>query len=317
MGLFLFPFVWFAIYLFMITPEQKIELYKYWKDPIYAMETLFHTPTPQGEVIPFRLTDNQKILLVGMEYHRFNVVKKSRQLGTDTVLAAWVAYKCVIDYEVSEPEGIIFNTHMIEVSYDFIRKVKIFADQIPNWVWNHSGDINKLYKTDSRKELVFFNNCRVKGIATSRDALRGWTMTQFIMDSASYYGPNGQDMLCAMLTCLGTGGKAIIISTPNGMDSFFEPLYTGALNMTNNFNSINLHWAHDYRFNKDMVWTKLDETVVETEYTRKSIGEKLVYGWRPVSTWSEDMRKKMLRDGYNEDYLNQELYGDIIEYYLQ
>lgn len=298
----------------MITLEQKIELYKYWKDPIYAMETLFQIKGIDGQVIPFRLTDNQRMLLNGMEYHRFNVVKKSRILGTNSVLAAWVAYKCIINYEPSEPEAILYNTHMGEISYEFIRKVKFFADQIPNWVWNYSGEINRLYKSNTKKELVFFNNCRIKATCTTRDALRGWTITQLIMDSASYYGQDGRDMFGAMLTSLGTGGKTIIVSTPNGMDSFFEPLYTGALNMTNNFNSINLHWAYDYRFNKNIIWSKLDETVPETEYTRKSIANKLVYGWRPASTWSEDMSKNMLSDVNNDDYINQELYGDFIEY---
>lgn len=296
----------------MITPKQKIELYKYWKDPIYAMETLFHTQTPQGEVNPFILTDNQKMLLVGMEYHRFNVVKKGRQLGSDTLLAAWVAYKCVINYDPSETDAILYVSHMGEMSYEFIRKVKYFADQLPNWVWNHLGEHKKMYKSDTKKELVFFNNCRIKATATSKDALRGWTMTQLIMDSASYYGNDGREMFGAMLTCLGTGGKAIIVSVPNGKDSFFEPLYTEALNMTNNFNSINMHWAYDYRFNKDMIWTMLDESVPETEYTRKSIAEKLVYGWKPASTWSDEISMRCIQEGYGDVYLDQELHGEFV-----
>lgn len=296
----------------MITPEQKIELYKYWKDPIYAMESLFHIQTPQGEVIPFRLTDNQRMLLVGLEYHRFNVVKKSRQLGSDTILAALIAYKCVINYEPSNPETYLYQTYMGEMSYEFIKKVRYFANQIPEWTWRFFEDERKFYRTDTKTELVFFNGCRIRSFCTSRDAIRGFTPSHLIMDSASYYGSNGTEMFGAALTALGTGGQATVISVPNGMDSFFEPLYTKALNMMNNFNSINMHWAYDYRFNKDMVWTKLDEMVSETEYTRKSIAEKLVYGWKPASRWSEEMSMKLIREGYGDVYLDQELHGEFV-----
>lgn len=274
------------------------------------MEDLFQIRDMDGQVKPLKLTHNQKNLLNGILNYRFNVVKKTRDLGSDTLLAAWIAVRFAFQYDPNNPDCIVYCSKMLDISYDFIEKVRFFLSQIPNWAWPENVSTrNGIYSRETKSELVLINHCRIKGITRSRDALRGYSMSHFIVNDAAYI-EDGQEIFGAALTALGTGGQATLISIPNGFDNLFEPIYSEAEKMQNNYNSINMHWAYDYRFNEGMVWTKDGYSVHEYDYTNKSIMEKLAYDWKPTSKWSE----KMIQYYYNEPFFNQELFGNFLRY---
>ena len=270
-------------------------------NPMYVIETYLETfdKTQEG-FVPFQLFPRQKEIIRAYEAHRFNLVTKPRQAGVSTTTAAYMAVK--VGWADSEnPENILIIANKQELAFEFLAKIKDFLSQLPRWVWgdeyygNDKKDSKSIFLTDSKKEIKLPNGSRVKAVATSKDALRGFTPTFLIMDEAAYID-NGDEVFGAALTALGTGGKATLISTPRGMDALYYKTYDQAKQGKNNFNIIEMKWYEDLRYNKDLRWMKGEVEVIETEFNFASYNKMIDDGWKPTSSWYEEMCRGMNND---------------------
>ena len=269
--------------------------------PIYGIETYLETfdKTQEG-FVPFKLFPRQREIIYAFEKHRFNLVTKPRQAGVSTTTAAYMSIK-VGFADVENPEAILIVANKQELAFEFLGKIKDFLSQLPRWVWgpeyygNPKNESKSIFLTDSKKEIKLPNGSRVKAVATSKDALRGFTPTYLIMDEAAYID-NGAEVFGAALTALGTGGKAILISTPNGMDELYYKTYDLAKQKKNSFNIIEMKWYEDSRYNKDLRWYKGDDFMDEIEFTFDSYKLRIDGGWKPTSFWYEQMCLGMNND---------------------
>jgi hypothetical protein len=285
----------------LTTTEIFKEYTKCLMNPAYAIETYLETfdKTQEG-FVPFRLFPRQKEIILAYEKHRFNIVTKPRQAGVSTTTAAYMSIK-VGWADADNPENILIIANKQELAFEFLAKIKDFLNQLPRWVWgneyygNEKNESKSIFLTDSKKEIKLPNGSRVKAVATSKDALRGFTPTFLIMDEAAYID-NGAEVFGAALTALGTGGRATLISTPNGMDSLYYKTYDQAKTKKNNFNIIEMKWYEDLRYNKDLRWLKEDLMEIEYEFTFDSYQKRLDDGWKPTSSWYEQMCMGMNND---------------------
>jgi hypothetical protein len=286
----------------MLTTQEIFKEYvKCLTKPIYAIETYLETfdKTQEG-FVSFKLFPRQKEIISAYEKHRFNIVTKPRQAGVSTTTAAYMSIK-VGFADKDNPENILIIANKQELAFEFLAKIKDFLNQLPRWVWgneyygNAKNESKTIFLTDSKKEIKLPNGSRVKAVATSKDALRGFTPTFLIMDEAAYID-NGAEVFGAALTALGTGGRATLISTPNGMDALYYKTYDQARNKKNNFNIIEMKWYEDLRYNKDLRWVKGDDVEVEYEFTFASYNARISEGWKPTSTWYEEMCRGMNND---------------------
>lgn len=217
-----------------LTKEEIFKEYaKSLTSPIYAIETYLETfdKTQEG-FVPFRLFPRQKEIIYAYDKHRFNLITKPRQAGVSTTTAAYMSIK--VGFADSEnPEAVLIIANKQELAFEFLAKIKDFLSQLPRWVWgdeyygNAKNESKSIFLTDSKKEIKLPNGSRVKAVATSKDALRGFTPTYLVMDEAAYID-NGAEVFGAALTALGTGGKATLISTPRGMDALYYKTYDQA-----------------------------------------------------------------------------------------
>ena len=286
----------------MLTTNEIFKEYvKCLTSPIYAIETYLETfdKTQEG-FVPFRLFPRQKEIIHAYELHRFNLVTKPRQAGVSTTTAAYMSIKVGFADE-QNPEAVLIIANKQELAFEFLAKIKDFLAQLPRWVWGHEyygnekNESKSIFLTDSKKEIKLPNGSRVKAVATSKDALRGFTPTYLVMDEAAYID-NGDEVFGAALTALGTGGKATLISTPKGMDKLYYKTYDQAKQKKNNFNIIEMKWYEDLRYNKDLRWYKGDEVIVETEFTFDSYNRMVADGYKPTSSWYEEMCLGMNND---------------------
>jgi hypothetical protein len=285
----------------LTTTEIFREYAKCLTSPIYAIETYLETfdKTQEG-FVPFKLFPKQKEIIHAYETHRFNLVTKPRQAGVSTTTAAYMSIK-VGFADAENPEAILIIANKQELAFEFLAKIKDFLSQLPRWVWgneyygNPKNEAKSIFLTDSKKEIKLPNGSRVKAVATSKDALRGFTPTFLVMDEAAYID-NGAEVFGAALTALGTGGKATLISTPKGMDALYYKTYDLAKQKKNSFNIIEMKWYQDLRYNKDLRWFKDDQIVVETEFTFESYDKMLADEWKPTSSWYEQMCLGMNND---------------------
>jgi hypothetical protein len=282
-------------------------------DPIFAIETFFKTfDLTQKGMVPFKLFYKQKQIIKSYEKYNRNIVTKPRQAGVSTTTAAYIGAKCAFG-DPENPHKILILANKQTLAQEFLKKVKDFLDQIPNWVWGLE-DGESYLETDSKGHLkIRSTNCEIRALATSKDALRGFTPTFLVMDEAAFID-SGAEVFGAALASLGTGGKISLISTPNGMDPLYYKIYDDAKNNPNsNFNVVEMKWYHDIRYNRHLRWERGEnevlvcETVGRTklrwefdgktyETTESDIDAYEVMtsaGWKPFSTWYDDMSSDM------------------------
>lgn len=289
----------------MTAPLTRLEILKEFtkclKSPIYGIETYLETfdKTQEG-FVPFHLFPRQKEIIYAYEKHRFNLVTKPRQAGVSTTTAAYMALK-VATADRDNPEAVLIIANKQELAFEFLAKIKDFLSQLPRWFWGseyygtEKKEEKSIFVTDSKKEIRLPNGSRVKAVATSKDALRGFTPTYLIMDEAAFID-NGAEVFGAALTALGTGGKAMLISTPRGHDALYYKTYSEAKKKKNNFNIIEMRWYEDLRYNKDLRWVKGDISEPEIEFTFDSYQRRLADDWKPTSSWYEQMCLGMNND---------------------
>lgn len=292
-------------------------------DPTYAICTYLKTfDKTQKGFVPFKLFPKQIDIVESYMKHRFTMITKPRQAGVSTTTAAYAATKAVFA-DPNNPEAILIIANKQEMAFEFLDKIKDFISQYPRWVWgdDYYGTSEKetksIYSVESKKELKLPNGSRIKAVATSKDALRGFTPTWLIMDEAAFID-NGAEVFGAALTALGTGGAATLISTPNGMDPLYHKTYEQSEKGKNDFHIIEMKWYQDPRYTtnlqtkeRDLIWIheeNKDDVVEEIRYThfgdsKESITEIYEHyesmvkkGYKPTSSWYREMCRGMNND---------------------
>jgi hypothetical protein len=297
--------------------EQLKEYARIMKDAPYALKTYLTTyDNTQKKYVPLELFDDQIQLIKDYETYNENITRKYRQAGVSTVTAAWISKK-LQTAKHDEPERVLIIANKRDTAIEMANKVRHFLDQWPDW-------INVGFSPDKNSESRFRlnNGCEVKAVATSADALRGYTPTILVFDEAAYIEA-GDDFWAASMASLSTGGKIILISTPNGYDPIYYGVYDQAIRGMNDFHITDLRWFKDPRYTKDLRWVKCsdivhymlnreqynDDDVVLHDFDLEKYVELHELGYKPFSSWFESMSKKFK---YDRRKIAQELECDFL-----
>jgi hypothetical protein len=287
-----------------MTKKELIQEYvKCHGDTPYALKTYLQTYDNTQQVhVPFELFPEQKEMIEDFENHSDNIVLKYRQAGVSTATAGWISKKLQFASKES-PEKILILANKLDTATEMANKIKGFLRQWPDWI-NVGFDKDK----NSQKHYKLNNGSEVKAVATSVDALRGYTPTILVFDEAAYI-ESGGDLWAACMASLATGGKVIVISTPNGFDQIYYEVFDQSVRGLNNFKISYLSWYHDPRFTKDLTWVKTKDIVHfllnRDEYNEEDIVSNLnkdeyqsymEKGYKPFSSWFESMCKKLKFD---------------------
>ena len=297
--------------------EQLKEYAKIIKDTPYALRTYLQTyDNTQKKYVPMDLFPDQIQLIEDYENYNENITRKYRQAGVTTVTAAWLSKKLQLA-KPENPERVLIIANKKDTAVEMANKVRHFIEQWPEW-------INVGFSPDKNSESRFRlnNGSEVKAVATSSDALRGFTPTVLVFDEAAYIEA-GEDFWAASMASLSTGGKIILISTPNGYDPIYYGVFDQALRGINDFHITDLRWFKDPRYAKDLRWIKCndichymlnreqynDEEVVEYDFDIVKYKDLEEQGYKPYSSWFESMSKKFK---YDRRKIAQELECDFL-----
>jgi hypothetical protein len=301
------------------TKEQLIlEYTKCVKNTPYALKTYLQTyDNTASQYVPLELFPDQVSLLEDYENYNENIALKYRQAGVSTVTAAWASKKIVFASK-KKPEKILIIANKLDTSMEMANKIRGFTEQWPNWTG--AGFSNE---KNSQRHYKLTNGCEVKAVATSRDALRGYTPTILIFDEAAFIEADG-DFWSACMASLSTGGKVIVVSTPNGYDPIYYEIYDQALRGMNDFKISEMFWFKDPRYTKDLQLIKVEDLIhyflnredykdleiIDLSKTDprtrdfEEIKQKISDGFKPTSSWFESMVKKLK---YDKRKVSQEL----------
>ena len=276
----------------------------------YALRTYLQTyDNTVSKYVPLDLFPDQVSLLEDYEKFNENIALKYRQAGVSTVTAAWASKKLAFARK-EKPEKILIIANKLDTSMEMANKVRSFTEQWPDWV-----GIGFSAEKNSQRHFKLNNGCEVKAVATSKDALRGYTPTILIFDEAAFIEADG-DFWSACMASLSTGGKVIVVSTPNGYDPIYYEIYDQALRGMNDFKISEMFWYRDPRYTKDLYMVKTNDLVhyllnredypvdvlidlsMDNPYERDHsiVKDYVEQGYKPCSSWFEGMVKKLKYD---------------------
>ncbi|MGU9539180.1 phage terminase large subunit family protein [Clostridium tepidum] len=181
-------------------------------------------------IIPFKLTQEQKDLVEGLE--KFNIISKSRQLGISTVTIALSLRESIVNP----------NSNCLLVSYDqkscnaVFNKLKQQYNLLPKW-------LKPKELANNRQELKFKNGSRITCVtAGNKDLGRGDTLHIVHLSEFAFY-KDAEKHLNSILQALAPNGTLIIESTSNGLNCYAD-LVRKADNRENDFKLFFYNWIN-------------------------------------------------------------------------
>jgi hypothetical protein len=183
----------------------------------------------RGKVL-FELYDYQANVLKDFEDQDYNIVLKGRQIGISTLVAGYALWLMLFHTD----KNILVIATKQETAKNLVTKVRYMHSNLPVWLRGNCVEDNKL-------SMRFANGSQIKAVARSKDAGRSEALSLLILDEAAFI-EGADDIWTAAQATLSTGGKAVLLSTPNGVGNFFHKMWLQAESGTNNFNPILLDW---------------------------------------------------------------------------
>lgn len=221
--------------------RQISEIIKCGKEPVHFFNRYVKIQHPKHGLIDFKTYAFQDDCTEQFNEHRFNIVLKSRQLGLSTLVAAYAVWMAVFYRD----KNVLVIATKLAVAINFIRKVKTIVNNMPKWLLLPSVVEN------NKQSIIFSNGSQIKAVPTSDDAGRSEALSLLIIDEAAFV-KNFDEVWRGLYSTLSTGGRAIILSTPNGVGNMYHKLYVDAENKQNEFNPIKLMW--DVHPERDQAW---------------------------------------------------------------
>jgi len=262
----------------------------------------------KGRNVPFVLFPRQKDLLDAIRTYKRNITTKPRQTGITTTVAGFLACECTLAPK-DKPETILIVGKDLQTSQNLLEKIDAFLQQLPRWFWGDDffsidpkSDKNKkdIFKTHNKNRLELANGCKVYAVSSSSNAARGISSVSWLIFDEAAFIENGVDVYAQAVATTSTGGRTIMISTPNGFDQLYYGIYHNAINGKNDYHITEFKWHEDPRYNRFLKWVKRDEETknVIAEIVEETINDEgdILYdpekwkryikeGFEPTSPW--------------------------------
>ncbi len=239
--------------------KQVSEIVKCGKDPVYFANKYLKIQHPTRGLVSFNTYDFQDECLHDFVQHRFNIILKSRQLGISTLSAAYAVWLAAF----YKDKNVLVIATKLAVAMNFIKKVKVAIKSMPNWL------LLPEITASNKQTVEFSNGSQIKAVPTSDDAGRSEALSLLIVDEAAFVR-NFDELWMGLYPTLSTGGRAIILSTPNGVGGQYHDLWIKAESRENEFNPIKLMW--DVHPERDDGWFDKETR----NLTKKQIAQELL-----------------------------------------
>lgn len=272
--------------------EQEDEIIKCATNPIYFIETYLtifdQTQGIAGLIVPFKLFDFQIELIKTFTDNRFVIANKYRQAGISTTTCAYIAWYVMFNNN----RQVAIVADKLETARDeLMSDVVEFINGCPTWLRPKTGRDSEDNLKDTQKFKIYDNGSKLG--AFSSKGLRGMTPTLLFWDETAWT-EKGDKFWTSAKPTLQTGGAAIMVSTPNGLDPVFYKTFNSARNDDKHqFKAVELWWFNDPRYNKDLSWLKnkgKDDEIrlVDEGWDMHKRIQLMDDGWDATSPWFED-----------------------------
>ena len=203
------------------------------QDPAHFMKKYCYIQHPTRGRVQFNLYPFQEGTLKLLQKNDRSVILKSRQLGISTLSAGMALWMMIFQRD----KAILVVATKQDTAKNLVTKVKFMYDELPSWLQIGFTEKNKL-------ALRLNNGSQIKAVSAASDAGRSEAISLLIIDEAAFIEQNRiEEIWGSSQQTLSTGGKAIVLSTPNGTGNFFHKMWVRAQEGRNGFTPIKLHWS--------------------------------------------------------------------------
>lgn len=208
----------------------KEEYKKCFLDPMYFMKKYVKIQHQTRGIIEFELYPFQEQTL--QEFIKFdrNIVLKSRQMGISTLVSAYALWTMIFN----PGKNVLILSTVQTTSKEIVSKIRLANNNLPSWLKIQTEE-------DNRLSLKFKNQSRVVAASSAADSARGYSAYLLIMDECAFID-NAEEVWTSAQQTMATGGRAILLSTPNGVGNFFHKMWVDAESKKNSFKTIQLRW---------------------------------------------------------------------------
>lgn len=218
----------------------RIEYKKCATDIIYFLKKYVYIQNPVKGRVKFELYPFQEETLRQFQGNDKNIVLKSRQMGISTLCSCYILWIMIFN---SDKNCLIISKTQ-DAAKELVTKIRFGNDHLPSWLKVPATE-------DNRLSLRLKNGSQVKSVSSSKDSARGAACSVLIMDETAFLD-DGEAIWLAAQPTLSTGGKVVMLSTPNGLGNFFHKMWIEAESNKNGFNPISLKW--DLHPDRDQRW---------------------------------------------------------------
>jgi len=231
----------------------KQEFDKCRKDPVYFICNYIKVVHPIFGLVKFDLYPFQKKLINEFKSNRFNILRKFRQAGCTTLVAAFSLWKCMF----TEHYKVVILSKDDDASMEVLSRMKTAYDELPEWLKP------KVIK-DSAHALRFVNGSEIKSKSSSKQSGRSAAASLLILDEAAFI-ENIDTIWAAAFPVISTGGSVIALSTVNGVGNWFHRQYTGARRGENSFHAIDINWKDHPQYFRHPGYEKMYEAMAKLD----------------------------------------------------
>lgn len=249
-------------------PQLKDQIIKEYvkcaQDPEYFMKNYVYIQHQALGRILFDLYEFQERALDEISNNRFTVILKARQMGISTLTAGYALWLMLFH----NGKKISVVSMKRDTAKNLINMVKFAHDNLPVWMRENKVEDNKL-------SLGLENNSKIFAESTTSNAGRSGSYSLLIIDEAAFIKNAEELWSSAKLTLDVGGGKAIVLSTPKNVGSWFHKIWSNAISGAekiqedpdkwegtgdNDFHPIRLHWSlHPER---DAEWRREQDKIL-------------------------------------------------------
>ena len=272
----------------------KAEYLKCKNDPVYFISKYVKVSHPKRGLVPFELYPFQQKIVKEFGGHRFNILRKFRQAGCTTLVAAFSLHLCMFN---SYKTVAIISKGEAE-SMDLIARIGIMHSELPPW-------LKPKLMEDNKHTIGFENHSVIKSKASSKNAGRSIPGSLLILDEAAFI-EHIDTIWAAAFPVISTGGSVIALSTVNGIGNWFHRKYDEAINDENTFNPIHIKWQEHPEYFRTPGYEHLYKAMEEYD-PPLSIDdwEKTTRGGLDLKEWLQEYESEFL--GTGETYIDGEI----------
>ncbi len=155
---------------------------------------------------------------------------------------------------------------------EVLRRIKTAYKKLPLWLQQGIVSWNE-------KTLELENGMKLIAATTSSDSISGETVSMLYLDEFAKVKPHvAEEFITASLPTVSTGGKVIVVSTPLGLNHFYE-FWSGAVRNDNAYYPIEVNWwEHPDR---DEEWKRRELRRLNNDIRRfeQEYGNKFLHFW--------------------------------------